>query len=80
MSGAALLLTDDAEQGEAFILADDSQLDQRSMILSDPNQPGRLLLVNTAEFMAHHSVTIDGKRQTTGKPQPRRRFSRKGKR
>jgi hypothetical protein len=77
MTATAVLLTRDDESGERFILTDPDQLDQPTMILADPDRPGTLHMVNTAEFLAAGYTVSGGDRRTpkAGK----RRFGRKGK-
>jgi len=72
---AGVFLTNDIN-GEAFVLNDPAQLQNRHMILSDPETGKPLHIVDREAFMASGDHTITTDRPSPGKQ--RRRF-RKGK-
>jgi|GEM_PF-5803467 len=74
---AAVYLSADDGKGEAFLLADPAELQTDTLMISRPDDPGSLFMVDRAAFMAAgYSVTVDRPpTTTTGK---RRRFGLRG--
>jgi hypothetical protein len=73
---AAVFLSADDGHGETFLLSDPAELQQRTMILSDPATGSIRCMVDREQFMAAgYSVTVDAPAPGSAK---RRRFTLRG--